>query len=221
LLFRYNANAMTQKAVSDQRIRDLLAPFLGPARLSAKQIEQVAKHLDLLLRWNSKINLTAVRDPEQIVTRHFGESFFAARHLLADPSSAGSAIDIGSGSGFPGLPIKIWAPALELTLIESNNKKVAFLREAVRVLDFHGVKVFAGRAENLNAKADLVTLRAVERFEAILPIAAALVKSSGRLALLIAERQIEKAQSILLSFVGHEPLRIPLSRNLVLVIARR
>jgi 16S rRNA (guanine527-N7)-methyltransferase len=213
------AKSMVPEAMTEERISQLLAPFLGPAQLSAKQLRQVAKHLDLLLKWNSKINLSAIRDPEKIVTRHFGESFFAARHLVKDFSERAFAIDIGSGAGFPGLPIKIWAPVLELMLVESNNKKIAFLREAIRVLGLFDATVFANRVEKLNGRADLATLRAVEHFEEILPIAGELVKSSGRLALLIGEGQIAKAQSILSNYRCHEPLSIPLSANRVLVIA--
>lgn len=205
--------------VTEEQIVSLLTPFLGPDRLTTQQLHQVLRHLDLLLRWNSKINLTAVRDAEQIITRHFGESFFAARHLLAHRSSAGSAIDIGTGAGFPGLPMKIWAPSLKLTLIESNNKKVAFLRETVRTVGLLGITVLADRAESLNIKSDLVTLRAVEQFESILPIASELVSSSGRLALLIGEGQMTKAKSILSTFTWNEPLRVPLSQNRVLAVA--
>jgi 16S rRNA (guanine527-N7)-methyltransferase len=208
-----------REPMTEDRISQLLAPFLGAAQLSATQLQQVSKHLDLLLKWNSKINLSAVRDPEQIVTRHYGESFFAARHLLDDLSARAAAIDIGSGAGFPGLPIKIWAPALELTLIESNHKKVAFLRETIRALALSGITVFANRAEKLNARADLTTLRAVEHFEEILPIAGRLVKSSGRLGLLVSEAQVAKAQSILSNYQCRDRLPIPLSQNRVLVIA--
>jgi len=211
--------AWLQSRCTEERISQLLAPFLGPARLSATQLQQVSKHLDLLLKWNLKINLSAVRDPEQIVARHFGESFFAARHLFNDFSACASAIDIGSGAGFPGLPIKIWAPALELTLIESNHKKVAFLRETIRALGLSGTTVFSSRAEKLNTSVDLVTLRAVEHFEEILPVAGELVKSSGRLALLVSEGQISKAQSILSNYQCRERLPIPLSQNRVLMIA--
>ena len=210
---------MVREPMTEERISQLLAPFLDPVQLSATQLQRVSKHLDLLLKWNSKINLSAVRDPEQIVTRHFGESFFAARHLLSDFSARAAAIDIGSGAGFPGLPIKIWAPALELTLVESNHKKVAFLRETIRALGLSGTTVFSSRAGKLNASADLATLRAVEHFEEILPIAGRLVKSSGRLGLLIGEAQIAKAQSILSNYQCRERLPIPLSENRVLVIA--
>jgi len=109
---------------------------------------------------------------------------------------------------------------LELTLIESNHKKVAFLRETIRVLGLSSTTVFANRAEKLKASADLATLRAVEHFEEILPVAGELVKSSGHLALLIGEDQMAKAQSILPNFRCHQRLPIPLSKHRVLVIAQ-
>ena len=120
------------------RIAALLAPYLGGCSLSDAQLAQLATYLDLLLRWNARINLTAVRDPEQIVTRHFGESLFAARRLYPagrklEPGTW-KLFDLGSGAGFPGLPIKIWAPALQATLLESNQRKATFLRELVRAL---------------------------------------------------------------------------------------
>src|SRR5438094_5607441 len=110
------------------RIGDLLLPFINGSVLSGAQAKQLSLYLDLLLKWNSKINLTAVRDPEEIVTRHFGESLFAARQLFPEPI-AGTVIDVGSGAGFPGIPIKIWNDAADLTLIESNQKKAVFLHE--------------------------------------------------------------------------------------------
>src|SRR5258708_6259265 len=156
-----------------ERIRELLKPFLDPEELSADQVALVSTYLDLLLKWNARMNLTAVRDPEQIVQRHFGESFFAARHLQARHPDATSLADLGSGAGFPGLPIKIWDPKLNLTLIESQQKKAVFLREAVRTLELKETEVLNARGESLGAdtKADIVTRRAVESFSLALPAA--------------------------------------------------
>src|SRR5271154_4218188 len=99
----------------------------GPSvSLSLAQLNNISTYIDLLLRWNARINLTSVRDPEQIVTRHFGESLFAARILRDAGVLAGAnqtLADLGSGAGFPGIPIKLLAPDLDLTLIESQNKK--------------------------------------------------------------------------------------------------
>src|SRR5205814_4885368 len=157
-------------------ISELLAPFLGNEQLSGDQLAMVETYFNFLLKWNSKMNLTAIRNPEEIVTRHFGESFFAARQLFPVPPEKSSAIDLGSGAGFPGIPLKIWNDALELTLVESNQKKATFLREAVRALGLAAVVVKAQRAETLPDRAELVTLRAVERFEQVLPVAANLLR---------------------------------------------
>ena len=169
------------------RMAELLRPYVAEAP-SPGLLGQLQRYLDLLLRWNAHINLTAVRDQEQIVTRHFGESLFAARVVLGDArveqafraasnrsnnweglqprnNLVNTLADAGSGAGFPGIPIKLFTPQLELTLIESQSKKATFLREAVRVLGLDKAEVFCGRAERWGKTADLVTLRAVEQFE--------------------------------------------------------
>jgi len=192
--------------------------------------DQLGAYLQLLLRWNAKTNLTAVRDPEQIVTRHFGESLFAAGVLFGDKASgrrvtpaggnSGSRYsphhaasgapfipavgisgtreapqpettlaDFGSGAGFPGIPIKLAFPQLQVTLIESQNKKATFLKEVIRALRLDGIEVYNGRAEHWSKHADVVTLRAVESFESVLPVATHLLAPGGRLCLLIGSSQ--------------------------------
>jgi 16S rRNA (guanine527-N7)-methyltransferase len=228
------------------RIAALLHPFLDRT-LPEVQLQQISTYIDLLLRWNSRMNLTAIRDPEGIVTRHFGESLFLARHLFpnasvarppsppfpnAMPSSGGPeaqavdpdrrALDIGSGAGFPGLPIKIWAPALHLTLVESNHKKATFLREVTRAITLTNVNVITTRAQTLvstHPPADLVTLRAVERFETILPIAAALVAPTGRLALLISSSQLASLMTMTPGLHWSTPIPVPQSDLRVLSIS--
>jgi len=208
------------------RIAELLRPFLASAgarrlSLTPEQLGQISTYIDLLLRWNARVNLTAVRQPEEIVARHFGESLFAARHLFPSQDVEGKLIDIGSGAGFPGLPIKIWNAKLQATLIESNRKKATFLREAIRTLTLTNVDVFAGRAEAFSGPADLVTLRAVERFEEVLPTAARLVASEGRLALLIGEGQVKAAREKLPDLRWSDPAPIPQSANRVLLVGAR
>ena len=257
------------------RIATLLDPFVERT-LPEVQLQQISMYIDLLLRWNARINLTAIRDPDEIVTRHFGESFFLARHLfpessvarapspawssnptnppqsetqrthLAPPDAEGLSndltgggarptlpptldevrvLDIGSGAGFPGLPLKLWAPAISLTLVESNHKKATFLREVVRTLILTYVNVITARAETLadiTPAADVVTLRAVERFDAILPIAARLVSPSGRLALLIGSSQLPGLQQTLApDFRDAATIPVPKSQSRVLSIMVR
>lgn len=207
--------AILQSVMDTSRIAELLAPFAPPQDLPPTLLEQLQRYLELLLRWNARMNLTAVRAPEHIVTRHFGESLFAARVLLGNlqaplvSASASTAqtnapgrqpltlADIGSGAGFPGIPIKLLAPYLAVTLIESHAKKATFLREALRTLALDRAQVFGGRAEQWGQTADLVTLRAVEKFARVLPVAASLVAPDGKLCLLIGSNQAETAQKLL------------------------
>ncbi|HVN20824.1 MAG TPA: 16S rRNA (guanine(527)-N(7))-methyltransferase RsmG [Dongiaceae bacterium] len=229
-------------------IAALLEPFLpGSQRLTGADLERISMYIDILLRWNARVNLTAIRDPEQIVTRHFGESLFTARHLFPnrEDATAGAisqacgqhavhpvtqlrVADVGSGAGFPGMPAKIWSPQIELTLIESNHKKAAFLREAARCLRLTDINVQIARAETLPAGSfDVVTLRAVECFESILPQAAELVAPSGRLALLIGSSQVTQTQTLLerSSFIQVQRsipvIPIPRSTDRILAIVPR
>ena len=214
------------------RIAALLHPFLDRT-LPEVELDRISTYIDLLLRWNSRINLTAIRNADQIVTRHFGESFFLARHLFPDAGSEdgvrsptgstthqpGTVLDIGSGAGFPGLPIKIWEPHISLTLVESNHKKAAFLREVIRALTLTDVNVITARAETLTASSDVVTLRAVEQFETILPVAARLVSSAGRIALLIGSSQVPALENLVPSVRWSSPVLIPESQSRVLSIS--
>ena len=203
------------------RIGQLLQPFT--ADVPPEFTSQLQAYLDLLLRWNARMNLTAVRDPEQILTRHFGESLFAARVLREAGALAPNATlaDVGSGAGFPGILIKLFAPDLRVTLIESQNKKATFLREVIRALGLSHIVVHCGRAEIWDRKAAIVTLRAVEKFDAVLPVAASLVEPGGALCLLIAGTQAKVAGSL---GVGWTPLAsrtIPHSSERTVWLARR
>jgi 16S rRNA (guanine527-N7)-methyltransferase len=204
------------------RIAELLQPFLlAPGALSAAQLNHISMYIDLLLHWNAHINLTSIRQPEAIATRHFGESLFAAQHLFPNPGQATSLIDVGSGAGFPGVAIKLWAPQLRLTLIESNHKKVAFLRQLARTLTLTDIDIVPGRAEAYAGPlADVVTVRAVERFSSALPAAARLVAPGGRLALLIGQAQIIEATQLLPGADWNVPVPLPLSATRVLLIGR-
>jgi 16S rRNA (guanine527-N7)-methyltransferase len=236
-------------AVDTARIAALLEPFLEQS-LPSSTLDQISIYIDLLLRWNARINLTAIRHPEEIVTRHFGESFFLARHLFPKsvanasspchpersqakseaigsakskdlyPSTAPRVLDIGSGAGFPALPLKLWAPQIHLILIESNNKKAAFLREVARALTLTNINVITDRAEVLAARpdftrAEVVTLRAVEHFETILPQAVTLLAPNATLALLIGATQIPYLTT-LTAMKWHPPIAIPQSHQRVL-----
>lgn len=155
-------------------IGSLLHPFYPDAPESL--LFQLSDYLDLLIKWNARMNLTAIRDPEEIVRRHFGESLFAARHLPA----CETLLDLGSGAGFPGLPIQLARPGLAVVLAESQNKKATFLRETVRLLGLP-TEVWSARAETLPAgrRFDVVTLRAVDDPNVAVAQAFSLVKRGG------------------------------------------
>ena len=201
-------------------IADLLQPYLATP-LSEMQLRQVATYRDLLVRWNAKTNLTAVRQPDEMVQRHFGESFFAAAQLVAEGTPR-TAFDLGSGAGFPGLPLSIYAPQVSVTLIESQNKKATFLKEVVRTLQLKNVTVVAERAETLAGKtrAKLVTMRAVEKFAASATLAAELLQSGGRHALLIGVAQAEEACRLLPGLSWHPPVAIPGGNARVLFVGK-
>ena len=207
-------------------IAALLVPYIklseqSPA-LPEALLSQISAYLDLLLRWNDRTNLTAIRSPEEIITRHFGESLFAAQLLVSAgrPLAGNSTLaDVGSGAGFPGVPIKLGAPHLHVTLIESHHKKATFLREVIRTLKLTNIEVQPTRAEQLTQTFDIVTLRAVERFDQVLPAAARLLEPNGRLALLIGEDQIPTAQTLLPTLKWDKPHKIPNSTHRVLIVA--
>jgi 16S rRNA (guanine527-N7)-methyltransferase len=163
------------------RIAALLAPYLGDAPIPANLYDQLSTYIDLLLKWNARTNLTAIRDPEQIIQRHFGESLFAAIHIA--PIVTGreaTLLDFGSGAGFPGLPIQLALPHLHVTLAESQHKKSSFLREVIRTLKLP-TQVHAARVEDLPPTRlfDIVTLRAVDNPTAAFTAARPRLHASG------------------------------------------
>jgi 16S rRNA (guanine527-N7)-methyltransferase len=172
--------------LSESAIVDLLSPYIAVDNSLAGKL---SAYLDLLLKWNARTNLTAIRSPEEIVRRHFGESLFAGTYL-GEPLPS-TLLDLGSGAGFPGLPIALLHPQIAVTLAESQNKKATFLREVVRTLELPNVEVWAGRAEDLAAgrRFHTVTLRAVDNMQAALSAAATL----------------SEEQVLLLSGIGAEP----------------
>jgi 16S rRNA (guanine527-N7)-methyltransferase len=192
----------------------LLEPFI---KLDESRLLSVSTYIDLLLKWNARINLTAIREPNEIVQRHFGESLFAAKYLL-EQKQPQTAIDLGSGAGFPGVPFAMLAPDVQVTLIEAQQKKATFLRELVRVLDMEKIKVFDQRAENYPGTADLVLLRAVERFDEASAVAVRLAKPGGSVALMVGSGQIEPARKLSPEVSWSNPVQIPCSSSRALLV---
>jgi len=174
--------------LDESGVRALLKPF--QLELSSSQIGKLLAYLDLLLRWNRKINLTSIRTDEECVTRHFGESLYLARWIKLQ----GNLLDIGSGAGFPGLALRIAFPDLATTLLEPVAKKRAFLKEAARVCGVSKVDVRPERLEDYACQSsvaiyDTITARAVGHFDSLVPQALNLIKPEGRICLWIGQNQ--------------------------------
>jgi 16S rRNA (guanine527-N7)-methyltransferase len=178
--------------LSEARIAALVAPYLGSYTAPANLTAQLSTYLDLLLKWNARTNLTAIRDPEQIVQRHFGEGLFAGTQMASRLATTGTLLDFGSGAGLPGLPIQLLLPELMVTLAESQGKKASFLREAVRTLGL-GTEVWADRVESMPAEKTFaaVTLRAVDNMQLALAAAKPRVAPGGWLVTLSTEPAAE------------------------------
>jgi 16S rRNA (guanine527-N7)-methyltransferase len=186
----------------------------GLSPLESGVAEKFSQYYGLLQLWNSKLNLTAIREPEEALRRHFVECIFCAQHL---PTPIKTLLDYGSGAGFPGIPIALCRPEIHVTLAESQGKKSSFLREAVRSLGVDA-EVYAGRVEDMTASRsfDAVSLRAVDKMEAAVEDAAGRVRLGGYLVLLAAARTV-----VLPAGFTASVLRVPGSHSGELVLASK
>ena len=151
--------------------------------LNDAQLGAFLKYLHELQAWNKKINLTSITDGKDIIIKHFLDSLTPAGFL----SGAESLLDIGSGGGFPGLPLKIALPALKVTMLDTVEKKVHFIRHMIRSLDLQDAKAISGRVEapqlmeSLSSSFDCVTSRAFTELGAFVALGKPYVKQGGML----------------------------------------
>lgn len=153
----------------------------GLPELDSQAIHGFEAYFALLKRWNARLNLTAIRDEEGILSRHFLESIACARTI---PAGVATLLDFGSGAGFPGIPIAMCRPEISVTLAESQAKKAAFLREALRTLELSNTTVHSDRGESLAGSFDCVVMRAVDRMERAVSLGSRLVRPAGWLVLM-------------------------------------
>ena len=206
-------------ALSADTIRRALGEF--QIAISDSQVLQIQQYTRILLVWNEKINLTSIRDPLEILNRHFCECMYAASTV---PVEHGRLADLGSGAGFPGLPLKIIRPELQVFLIESNVKKATFLAEVIRDLGLAGARVLVSRYEELCeeiAPLDFVCSRALGEFGPFLEWAHSEKVAAKQVILWIGARDLPEIQKIQ-SWEWREPIPVPHSlRRLLLVGTRR
>lgn len=190
----------------------------GVAGLSAHQLDQLETYLALLLKWNARMNLTSVRTAEEIVARHFSECLFAAEQV---PANVKTLLDYGSGAGLPGIPIAIRRPEIAVTLAESQNKKAAFLREAVRTPGLKA-EVWPGRVEAMppDRRFDAITLRAVDRMAEACRIAVQRIAPGGWMGV-FATRKTEPALAAIPAIRWAAALPIPGSDQGILATGLR
>ena len=198
-------------------VRRSLEPY--GIRPSPAHAEAIQRYVALLLQWNQKISLTSLRDPPDILERHFGECMFAAS---AVPITSGRLADVGSGAGFPGLALKIACPELEVVLVESNVRKSAFLSEVVRLLNLDGVEVVRSRMEDFSVRAGFagfVSARAVGNFDRILRWARKALSGEGQVLLWLGAADAKEVSSRH-GWGWREPIEIPGSHRRVLLVGR-
>jgi len=212
------APTITPSMLTQASARRLLEPFR--LELTDPQIDQMLAYLELLLHWNRKINLTAVRSPEECVTRHFGESLYLSRFVELQ----GRLLDIGSGAGFPGLALKIACPQLSVTLLEPTTKKRAFLKEVVRACGMAGVEIRPERLERFVGESpalfETATARAVGALDDLVPQASQCLKPQGRLCLWVSHKQSLSLTGVsrFIDWLPAIPLPLSLEREILLGI---
>ena len=153
-------------------------------RLDPGQIRAFERYTELLLEWNERFNLTAITDPQEIIIKHYADSCGPlGKEILG---SEGRLADIGSGAGFPGIPLKILCPDLNIVLMDSLKKRIGFLETVIEELSLKGIRAVHGRAEDLaknkdyRERFDLVTARAVAALPVLSEYCLPFVKVGGR-----------------------------------------
>jgi 16S rRNA (guanine527-N7)-methyltransferase len=203
---------------SPETIRRALGEF--QLTLNDEQVLQIQQYMKILLAWNEKINLTAIRDPLDILYRHFCESMYAA---ISVPMETGRLADVGSGAGFPGIPLKMIRPNLQVFLIESNIKKATFLAEVIRELGLKDTQVIVSRYEELGeqvAPLDYVCSRALGDFVPFLDWAHSEQLATKQVILWLGSRDLPEVQKIH-SWDWHEPIQVPHSLRRLLLIGTK
>ncbi len=165
-------------------------------QIGSKEAGQFSTHAGELIKWNSKTNLTAITDPFEVAVKHFLDSLAPARIIPA----GSSMLDIGSGGGFPGVPLKVILPSLSVSLVDSSRKKISFLKHVIRTLGLEGINACQARVENLSEnkkRFDVVICRAFSSLDKFVESALPVLAENGIMIALkgkISHEEIESAR---------------------------
>ena len=177
-------------------------------RFSVEQMDKFYKYMNLLIEWNEKMNLTAIIEPSEIILKHFIDSIT----ILKDIKDDSTVVDVGTGAGFPGIPLSIMNPTLKITLVDSLNKRLIFLQEVIKELNLKNVELIHARAEEFGRnkkyreKFDIATSRAVANLATLSEYLLPLVKINGQAISMKAgnaSQEIEEAQKAIKTLGGH------------------
>lgn len=167
-----------------EKFEEILNKYLKEINMELKkeQTEKFYKYMNLLLEWNEKINLTAITEPEEVILKHFVDSLTISKYIEKDSK----LVDMGTGAGFPGIPLKILRDDIEITLADSLNKRINFLNEVIKELNLKNIQTVHTRAEEFGKNKkyresfDIATSRAVANLSTLSEYLIPLVKPSGK-----------------------------------------
>jgi 16S rRNA (guanine527-N7)-methyltransferase len=213
-----NAPSPSPLPLSAGSTRELLHSFQLP--VTHEFCESVRDYVELLLRWNQRISLTSIESPEDIVTAHFAESLLGTKAL---PGLRGRLADVGTGGGFPGVPLRMFLPDLTLTLIESNAKRCAFLAEVTRTLGLRGVEILQRRYEDVarvDPGFDVIAARALGQFGEFLEWAETTLADGGHMIVWTGpdgKSELERRKG----WKWREPYAIPRTKRRLILVGSR
>jgi 16S rRNA (guanine527-N7)-methyltransferase len=196
-----------------QYLKAAIADF-GLEPLNDEQTTQLVMHYGMLRKWNKRINLTRIVAPNEAATLHYAESLFGARFI----GEARSVLDIGSGAGFPAIPLAVAKPEVHVTALEANQKKSLFLKEAKDALSLDSLEVVTARLEEFDwSSFELLTSRALDRAESVVPSIVDRMNSTRRLMLYCSRDLVGRLAALECKIETHA---IPLSDERVVAIIR-